>query len=332
MDPEESAEFPNAASVREEYRKLEAKLDAEEAILTRTDNSLLSEHVKKAGELYIASRRGGDSHQTARNSAIDSRVILKASRIGLAQSGNLNKCSPMEFLRALKCKFGNVTDDETLTQAEKDEQPAALDWVRFAAVAAQAINSVPAWDSPWEASKSELPEKEKKARERKQKDVLEAEVRPQGVAANDVNAVTEATQKKRCHAMRAALEKAEEELKAKKRQPGINFYSLVLNTDPEVGFSQTIENIFDFAFELKEGTVGLELRDGEPFVMTSRPPSQSEYQQGLAKVQNIVKLDHPTWLDLCKRYRDGGLIKTRKRSHAGCAAPSPDAPASKRAK
>ena len=41
-----------------------------------------------------------------------------------------------------------------------------------------------------------------------------------------------------------------------------------VNPDPEVGFSQTIENLFDISFLIRNGLVEMSLRDGLPFIST----------------------------------------------------------------
>jgi hypothetical protein len=313
--------------VRDQYRTLEAHLHANIDSLTRTDNATLKERVEEAGEIFRTSR-DGEANEVARNSALDSRIILLASQLGTIQAGNLNKCSPVDFLRKIRTRYGNVNAsarkqvDEAATQAEQDAVVIPLNWAHLAMDVKAVFHRVVPWDSPWEASGLSIPEKERKARAARIKDVLEAEVRPQQLSADDVNNVTEATQKRRCETMFKTINTAA----ANSPVGAVNFYHLVLNSerrDGDFGFGQTIENLFDFSFLLKEGHVQLEIdqKSGEPMAKTRTAPNSADYRDGVAKVQNILKLDKPTWEELCARYGKHQLLPTRPRG-GGAAGPS----------
>lgn len=325
----------DGANLREQYRERAARLDLNEAELTNPSNTLLKDEVEHFNELFKMSR--ANAHETARNSALDSRCILKASRLGIAQSANLNHATPLEFVRGVKRAFGNLdaAAAEKMTQADLDKIPVTINWTELGALAQSAFFDAAAWDAPWDASLVAVVGKERKKAERRAKDVLEAEVRPQELSATEVNTVTEATQKRRSDAMRAMIEKAERRAGASGAPfAGLNFFHVVLNADERVGFGQTIENLFDFSFHLKEGVVRIDIDEhGEPIVHLARPPSAQSYADGLQRVQNILKLDHPTWQRLCARYGAGAcLLPTRKK---GCAPPAEGATGSgsgKRAK
>lgn len=86
--------------------------------------------------------------------------------------------------------------------------------------------------------------------------------------------------------------------------------------------ARAVENIFDIAFLVKDGVLHLGTSsDGEPMLAPRKPPSQSDYDGGLQKVQNILRIDHPTYLELCQRYSAEltdarRLLKTRPPSDA----------------
>ncbi|KAG8459364.1 hypothetical protein KFE25_013000 [Diacronema lutheri] len=308
---------------REEYRTRAAELDEREAEYTQPTNTMLATQVEAFNELFKMSRKEGEAHETARNAAIDSRCILKASRLGTMQSSNLNQSTPLEFMRAIKLKFGNISAEtlEGMTDAQKDTASVAINWDALADFAHDMSNAAPAWDSPWSASLVAIVGKERKAREKRVKDVLEAEVRPKELTATSVNTETEMTQKRRCDAMRATIERAEKDAAANGGN-GLNFFHLVLNPEEAVGFGQTIENMFDFSFHLKEGNVRIDIADGEPMVRFTRPPSAEAYREGLSKVQNILKLDYPTWQQLRKRYGAQRMLPTRRSAAAADASGS----------
>jgi len=201
-----------AQGVRDKYRQLEADMDGEEHELTRTDNTKLKDKVEEANELFRTSRESNETHETARNSAIDSRCILRASKLGAVQSRNLNQDTPMQFARAVKRAKGKYEqrDEEVneMTTHQADKLDCTLNWDDLAKLATETFAIVPSWDCPWEASLLAVPDKERKARERKQKDAVEKEVRPEELTTEQVNSGTEATQKWRSKLMITHLEEA----------------------------------------------------------------------------------------------------------------------------
>jgi len=92
--------------------------------------------------------------------------------------------------------------------------------------------------------------------------------------------------------------------------------------------ARAVENIFDIAFLVKDGDVNLTTGDdGEPMLNpTVSLPSAADYQKGLHKTQNIMRIDYCTYVELCKRYADAltgpqRLLKTRPPSTAQARAP-----------
>jgi len=332
-----------AQGVRDKYRQLEADMDGEEHELTRTDNTKLKDKVEEANELFRTSRESNETHETARNSAIDSRCILRASKLGAVQSRNLNQDTPMQFARAVKRAKGKYEqrDEEVneMTTHQADKLDCTLNWDDLAKLATETFAIVPSWDCPWEASLLAVPDKERKARERKQKDAVEKEVRPEELTTEQVNSGTEATQKWRSKLMITHLEEAIAQSVQAKHGDKVNFFHLVMCAEPEIGFGQTIENMFDFSFHMKEGNVSIEMNKftgtatealpwssgddqvadtcrsqvkGEPMVRYRNPPSAAEYKAGVSKVQNILKLDFPTWEDLATRYGAQSILSVRR--------------------
>lgn len=472
---------PTGRDVRAEYRMRGQRLDDNEAELTQPTNSKLKDEVEGFNELFKVSREHSDAHETARNSAIDSRCILKASRLGTVQSSNLNNSTPLEFVRAIKRRYGNIPNMPETPVSPLRARPALrvcthawhAPWLPFTGRSASSGRARAGDDGGRVGQDSRLDqlgralsaglqrvlrracvgcavgrEPRRGRRERAQEGRAahqgrhrgggasflrpslplaapasssplptrlactarpRPQVRPQELTARDVNSVTEATQKRRCDAMRTMIDKAEKRAAAAGgAYAGLNFYHVVLNPEKDVGFGargrglaappaamhpaasscgrarlymaprtvaaptrgatppsalphtpethtrarpprartharlpppsqppplpplfppapngrrpgvrpagQTIENMFDFSFHLKEGHVSISLgEDGEPMVHIARPPCSDEYQTGLSKVQNILKLDYPTWERLCVRYGAGRLLPTRKK-------------------
>mmetsp|Transcript_2407 Transcript_2407/g.4053 ORF Transcript_2407/g.4053 Transcript_2407/m.4053 type:complete len:179 (+) Transcript_2407:350-886(+) len=90
----------------------------------------------------------------------------------------------------------------------------------------------------------------------------------------------------------------------------VNMFHLLLHP---TSFSQTVENFFDLSFLVKDGKAKIDsTRDGV-YVYTAKPPEAEEYEKGLLKQQNILKLDYPMYVKLVDRWlsHDEPLLKSR---------------------
>ena len=86
-------------------------------------------------------------------------------------------------------------------------------------------------------------------------------------------------------------------------QGRVNLFQLVLNPD---SFSQTVENLFDLSFIVKDGFAEVVTSDGVAHILPAKPPDTQAYSKGLVKKQNIVTLDYDTWEQLCARWLPNG--------------------------
>jgi len=109
--------------------------------------------------------------------------------------------------------------------------------------------------------------------------------------------------------LRRLLDKAEID-----RNVGKSYFEIVINPD---SFTQTIENMFDFSFLVKEGYV--ELSPGEddiPMVIPGNPEdiaSQQENVKGLVSAQTVLSLNKRQWESIVRRYNiKKSFIATRK--------------------
>jgi len=94
----------------------------------------------------------------------------------------------------------------------------------------------------------------------------------------------------------------------------VNMFHLLLNPD---SFSQTVENFFDLAFLIKDGFVRLVCEPDAAWLVDGEPPKTDDFQGGLLRVQNILKLDFPTYRKLCDRWCTSDAPKLlRKRATA----------------
>ena len=123
-------------------------------------------------------------------------------------------------------------------------------------------------------------------------------------------------------ALREALKEG-----AKSADGRVNLFHLLVHP---TSFSQTVENFFDFAFEIKDGKAGI-VKDGDcVYAKKTKMAAVADFDAGVIKVQNILKLDHPTYVKLVKRWgaaqnyllkdRDGDGAAPRKKQKGKAAA------------
>ena len=72
-----------------------------------------------------------------------------------------------------------------------------------------------------------------------------------------------------------------------------DFFNFIV--DPN-SFTHSVENIFHFAFLIKDGLASLQVKDGVPVVEASQQPREQDYSTSTAeRKQCIVKFDFDTW-------------------------------------
>lgn len=182
----------------------------------------------------------------------------------------------------------------------------------------------------------------RKKAERKRREVVEEETRPEELTKQQVNRQTESTQSKRFKVLRSVIERFTP-------SGGINFYDLVIDRDSyghtsaphmlrirptderscRAPLAPAVENIFDVSFLVKDGMAGIEIdKAGEPIIKITEAPKET--QRDVRKVQNILQLNKVTYEDLCTRYGAQSLLTRRKRGDADDG-PSASRPPAKRA-
>ena len=63
-----------------------------------------------------------------------------------------------------------------------------------------------------------------------------------------------------------------------------------------------MENCFDLSFVIKDGSAGLSRDADGLYLEPTSKPKTDDYKNGVVKVQNILKIDHPTYKQLVKRW------------------------------
>jgi len=151
--------------------------------------------------------------------------------------------------------------------------------------------------------------KQKKERKRKERTQSEPQQTAETVTAA---ALQEQAKEKAQTARMIVMQKKVAELSGKDGSRGrVNMFHLVLHP---TSFSQSVENLFDLAFLVKDGKVSIESDADCAYVRGAKQPEADAYEHGLVKKQNILSFDHPTYRKLVQRWCSNGesLLPSRQ--------------------
>ena len=225
--------------------------------------------------------------------------MATASMLGAEQAGNLDKKTPERFVRMLLGKFGF-------------RQNTALKWTEIAAAVEEAAIYARVPGVAFELGHFEPPEA-KVRKERKKKEAPSADPLQVADAVQVDQLQEQAADKAQVVRMRALQRAVEEHAEAAGVAGGaarVNVFRLVLHP---TSFSQTVENFFDLAFLVKDGWVRLLAEEDGLYSQPSKPPTTDQFVSGELRtggrgIQNILRLDMPTWRALVKRWAPGGQL------------------------
>ena len=291
---------------RAELREIQGEMKRDRDVLAQTSNTGVAQKLDRANQCFEITKQdtGG------RAGALDAGVLKLAAEIGAEQAGNLAKGSPEEFVKHLVKKFAFMNSSRINLVALGNQ----VDEMRV-------FMHVPA--VTFLMGSIEKP-KERKAREKRKEREAPAElVHAKHVGVEDLdNGKEDKAQNVRMKALREALKEG-----AKSADGRVNLFHLLVHP---TSFSQTVENFFDFAFEIKDGKAGI-VKDGDcVYAKKTKMAAVADFDAGVVKAQNILKLDHPTYVKLVKRWgaaqnyllkdRDGDGAAPRKKQKGKAAA------------
>jgi len=293
------------AAVRKELRDLKDNVEKNRGEYASSNSAGLGGVIDKANKLWTSGAK-----DDSRAGALDASLLNVTSGIGAEQAGNLDKATPEKLLSMLLLKY-------------KFASGKAIKWGELARSVEEAgiYNHVPA--ATFLLGKFEPPaKKEKKERKRKETGPTEAlqtadRVNVDALQEND----EDKAQTSRMHVLANALADAASAAEKRGEPRRVNMFHLLLNPD---SFSQTVENFFDLAFLVKDGYASMRVDGDCVFLADTKPPETDDFKGGLLKVQNILKLDHPTYTRLCERWCTADAPQLlRKRAAAEHDAPQP---------
>lgn len=206
------------------------------------------------------------------------------SALGAEQAGNLDKAAE-GFIRRLKNKFGIGGNSARLNwQKLGDELEAAQIYMHVPGITFL-LGEV--------AAPVQKQRKERKTKERATQEPLQTAA---SVAVGDLQEVAD---NKAQTARMKILQNKVLEVAGASASGQVNMFQLLLHP---TSFSQTVENFFDLAFLVKDGHVQLEATPETIFVRPRNPPTTADFDGGVAKQQNVLKLDRPIYQKLVDRW------------------------------
>lgn len=217
---------------------------------------------------------------------LDSEVIrdigsthVKMTQKSLKTSNNITMDAVMT---ALKTKF-LLPDDE------------GLDWYELNQLRAPFVNSVPALSFMNGPIQSDMPERQsRKVNRSRLKRPMKSEIlRPKLIVKNEEEKSQTDARVETLHGLLVNTMEAN----GKEWLPMMRF---AVNPDPDVGFSQTIENLFDISFLIRNGLVAMQLRNGIPCVTKGVKVSAGADAK---PKQMVFKFNYDTWQKTIEAYK-----------------------------
>jgi len=289
--PSKSKDMAEAAAARAKLRELRDTVQDRRGEYTSVSSCGISGVINQANDMH------GVTSKDTRASALDASLISTLAGLGAEQAGNLEKVSPEEWVSRLGAVFG-------IGSSSDGGPPKRINWKKlgvevhehgFNSSAPGVLFLLGAYAGPVE----------KKKAERKQKD--RGPSGPVETAETvDVAQLQEQQEDKaqvsRIKALMATLQRTAAAAKAAGRPERVNAFELLLHP---TSFSQTVENFFDLAFQVKEGVVQLQTDAECAYVSPHAAAITEDYNGGVVKVQNIMKLDYGTYRGLVDKWSQG---------------------------
>ncbi|PRP88566.1 non-structural maintenance of chromosomes element 4 protein [Planoprotostelium fungivorum] len=271
--------------VTKKYRELIEKAMDERSSLIRPDSDRVGDYIATANRLFPLVT-------APREAALDSKLFTIMANVGNEQASRLQagvaRRDPADFITKVKKHLvtqSQVVDDEEENSIE------VFDWSKLGEKAIKWMYRAPTAHNmlgPLGTLPIERKERRKTVREK-----IAQQINPESIASNREKTQEEVEQdaQRRVKIIGAALQK-----QGKK----VNYFRFLM--DPS-SFNRSVENVFHFAFLIKDGHASVTIEDDEPFVCFAQPPLPEDYNSGRGeKKQCVVGFDHATWQATCEVY------------------------------
>jgi len=282
--------------IRHDYRALTQQTQESKDEFMDLHGSKFHETLKRTNELHkqvlFPSEEFLDATQL---SLLGQLGVMQARK---AKSQHLNRFTLEDTIKAIQNKFRSSGGDEDMD----------IDWAKIGKSCSGAIRTVHAcsfMNGPMEVE-FKVPERKRREKKKDEEHVLQ-----QAELIKSVDKEETTQTDIRVRELRELLVNDA----GIDREKGKNYFEIVINPD---SFTQTVENIFDFSFLVKDGYVQLlPSPDGVPMVIPQNPMeylSQGDNTKGLVSSQTVLSLDKRKWKELVRRFEiKKSFIKTRAR-------------------
>ena len=282
--------------LRKQIHELIEDTTSSKAALIQPGSSQLLETIERGNELL-----GNVVH--AREGALDAAWFTSASKYGLEQANRIHiaqEFNPKVFLNCIIKKYG-ISSGEN--EEEESGSSSDIDWTALGKDVFQYFTRTPTvtfMNGPLQ--KVEVKKIERKPRQRDEEDKNAKTVRPGEIEKQENKRDYTSAQVREVHNY------LKEKLKNSESDQPVSLVDIVV--DPN-SFTKTAENMFHYAFLVKEGLAGIDASEDSPAVLEAKmtkPPAPNAADT-LQKKQAVLKLNLDMWKKLRQNsnydYHDG---------------------------
>jgi len=229
---------------------------------------------------------------------IDYQNVRTLSELGVQQAVKL-KLDPKFSIRDLINRLVRKFTPESIDGA--DGSDSQVDWYAIGLAASSYLRSVQV--TGFMNGSLEVKAREKKKRKPKKK--LEEKSVPKVIQPEQVGSQTDDEKTQNDMRVKALA-------KTLKTLPETDFFEFVINPN---SFTETVENLFDLSFLVKDGLAKIEFdEDGLPRIASCGKPNPDDLTEGLKNAQCVVKFDLSTFQEMVKvNGIHKSMISTRER-------------------
>ncbi|KAI5475174.1 alpha-1,2-mannosyltransferase (Ktr4), glycosyltransferase family 15 protein [Pseudohyphozyma bogoriensis] len=307
-----------ARDTRAGYRALQEEVEGSRKNLIDTTVEDMSAQVEKANRLFKDVKAPSEA-------ILDSRVLMAASDAGALKARQLkldaNAFDTDEFisrlLRFMGRRSGGGRRSTRAAESEAgdedgDDADAMTDgWTKVGRVLAKESRRIPVMDHMWGPLSVETKEKKQRTQRAQHKPDESERIRPQEIDSGDVQKDPNEPTKMVAEISKILQQEAE---------GGMPYLKFIINPD---SFAQTVENMFYYAFLVKEGHAAIEIEDdpnseyfGEAMVYRCKPADPEQIKEGAKKQQLVFELTQKVWKDAIETYDiTESVIPTRDITH-----------------
>lgn len=234
--------------IRRRTRSLAKKIHAQKEDIANPDKDTFKTLLAETTEIAQSVTR-------VREAGLEGQCLVALATHAAQQAERLNSTTEFD----VDAFISRLSRDFT-----KDDAGEVFDWAKFGDATNVCFQDCcPELDCLWGPLEAPRKEKQVKKRKKAEEEEIEPEAKVQDVGSSQMKDPDRNVQrmKKLKHILQEETEK---------KPNGVDFFETLLNPN---SFTQTVENIFDFAFLLRDGSADLQLdKHGLPVTQMTNPP------------------------------------------------------------